>query len=221
MFYRLYNLIRLKNWKTISVNFKGSVRHCLVHDHNSVATDGKRRERNERDEKKEKKKKRTTNRNIRFRSSEWTQSCTITSHRFINSVTLETRFTSPWLGLGNTDNRYHDARIQSILTVWVYPSQSFESIFFLHDIFSTILSFQPPLSFSLYNTPLLTALRRVYRIFIPCGSFRRSIRFSLLIRVIKFRLKNDGLFERPTICLLFAEKGKCFQIDSSNSSSLR
>lgn len=43
------------------------------------------------------------------------ESCVvITSHRFINSVTLETRFISPRLGLADMDNRYHDARTQYI-----------------------------------------------------------------------------------------------------------
>lgn len=43
----------------------------------------------------------------------------ITSHRFINSVTLETRFVSPRLGLADMDNRYHDARTQSIY-IYIY-----------------------------------------------------------------------------------------------------
>lgn len=50
------------------------------------------------------------------------ESCVvITSHRFINSVTLETRFVSPRLGLADMDNRYHDARTQYIYIYIKYP----------------------------------------------------------------------------------------------------
>lgn len=146
----------------------------------------------------------------------------ITSHRFINSVTLGTRFTSPRLGLGDTDNRYHDARIQSILTAWVYSSQSFESIFFLHDILPMIRFFHLQPFLPRCYPPAFVVREISTRDF--CTSLYRCSygTFAIPYRLMDHRMTSlSGNQENFS-----SEEERCFWVDSSNragshSSSLR